>query len=159
MNVRNRPRAEASPVLSDWVRLQWYQLKANVHPTRDHRHLRESQMCEWVGSGGKRVEERLWPLKKEPREKWAPQVCLLSKFYDTVFCCLGCNFPSDSPYSKIPIFPLFPNVDGFVMGKPFKDIQKFEMLRRKEPLNFFENYFFHKRDWKTQVRFRLHHIS
>ncbi|XP_058532388.1 EF-hand calcium-binding domain-containing protein 3 isoform X1 [Ochotona princeps] len=62
-----------------------------------------------------------------------------------------CNFPSDSPYSKIPIFPLFPNVDGFVMGKPFKDIQKLEMLRRKEPLNFFENYFFHKRDWKTQA--------
>ncbi|KAM6174384.1 EF-hand calcium-binding domain-containing protein 3 [Erethizon dorsatum] len=62
-----------------------------------------------------------------------------------------CNFPSDSPYSKIPIFPMFPNVDGMVMGKPFKDIQKLEMLRRKEPLNFFEDYFFHKRDWKTQT--------
>ncbi|XP_032176036.1 EF-hand calcium-binding domain-containing protein 3 isoform X1 [Mustela erminea] len=59
--------------------------------------------------------------------------------------------PSDSPYSKIPIFPLFPNVDGVVMGKPFKDIQKLEMLRRREPLDFFENYFFHKRDWKTQA--------
>ncbi|XP_029785057.1 EF-hand calcium-binding domain-containing protein 3 isoform X2 [Suricata suricatta] len=62
-----------------------------------------------------------------------------------------CNPPSDSPYSKIPIFPLFPNMDGVVMGKPFKDIQKLEMLRRKEPLNFFENYFFHKRDWKAQA--------
>ncbi|KAK2493929.1 hypothetical protein MC885_001753 [Smutsia gigantea] len=62
-----------------------------------------------------------------------------------------CNPPSDSPYSKIPIFPLFPNVDGLVLGKPFKDIQKLEMLRRKEHLNFFENYFFHKRDWKTQA--------
>nr|XP_023508059.1 EF-hand calcium-binding domain-containing protein 3 isoform X13 [Equus caballus] len=62
-----------------------------------------------------------------------------------------CNPPSDSPYSKIPIFPLFPNVDGVVMGKPFRDLQKLEMLRRKEPLNFFENYFFHKRDWKTQA--------
>ncbi|XP_047402500.1 EF-hand calcium-binding domain-containing protein 3 [Sciurus carolinensis] len=62
-----------------------------------------------------------------------------------------CNFPSDSPYSKIPIFPLFPNVDGVVMGKPFRDIQKLEMLRKKEPLNFFEDYFFHKRDWKTQA--------
>ncbi|KAI5282985.1 Ef-Hand Calcium-Binding Domain-Containing Protein 3 [Manis pentadactyla] len=61
------------------------------------------------------------------------------------------NPPSDSPYSKIPIFPLFPNVDGLVLGKPFKDIQKLEMLRRKESLNFFENYFFHKRDWKTQA--------
>ncbi|XP_007957943.1 EF-hand calcium-binding domain-containing protein 3 [Orycteropus afer afer] len=62
-----------------------------------------------------------------------------------------CNPPSDSPYSKIPIFPLFPNVDGVVMGKPFKDIQKLEILRRREPLHFFENYFFHKKDWKTQA--------
>ncbi|XP_073091940.1 EF-hand calcium-binding domain-containing protein 3 [Manis javanica] len=61
------------------------------------------------------------------------------------------NPPSHSPYSKIPIFPLFPNVDGLVLGKPFQDIQKLEMLRRKESLNFFENYFFHKRDWKTQT--------
>ncbi|XP_055113535.1 EF-hand calcium-binding domain-containing protein 3 isoform X2 [Symphalangus syndactylus] len=63
-----------------------------------------------------------------------------------------CNSGSDSPYSKIPIFPLLPNVDGVVMGKPFKDMQKLEMLKRKEPLNFFEDYFFHKRDWKTQVK-------
>nr|XP_035972039.1 LOW QUALITY PROTEIN: EF-hand calcium-binding domain-containing protein 3 [Halichoerus grypus] len=62
-----------------------------------------------------------------------------------------CSPPSDSPYSKTPIFPLFPNMDGVVMGKPFKDIQKLEMLRRREPLDFFENYFFHKRDWKTQA--------
>jgi hypothetical protein len=41
------------------------------------------------------------------------------------------------------------------MGKPFKDTQKIEMLRRKEPLTFFEDYFFNKRDWKTQVRFTL----
>ncbi|XP_074176193.1 EF-hand calcium-binding domain-containing protein 3 isoform X1 [Rhinolophus sinicus] len=62
-----------------------------------------------------------------------------------------CNPPSENPYSKIPIFPLFPNVDGLVMGKPFKDTQKLEMLRRKEPLKFFENYFFQRRDWKTQA--------
>ncbi|KAM9044952.1 EF-hand calcium-binding domain-containing protein 3 isoform 1-T1 [Megaptera novaeangliae] len=68
-----------------------------------------------------------------------------------IFIFLGCSPPSDSPYSKIPIFPLVPNVDGVVMGKPFKDIQKLKMLRRKEPLNFFENYFFHKKDWKTQA--------
>ncbi|XP_055982550.1 EF-hand calcium-binding domain-containing protein 3 [Sorex fumeus] len=62
-----------------------------------------------------------------------------------------CNSTSDSPYSKIPVFPLLPNVGALVMGKPFRDLHKFEMLRRKEPLNFFENYFFHKRDWKTQA--------
>ncbi|XP_017650793.1 EF-hand calcium-binding domain-containing protein 3 [Nannospalax galili] len=62
-----------------------------------------------------------------------------------------CNLPTGSPYSKIPVFPLLPAVDGVVMGKPFKDIQKFEMLRRKEPLHFFEDYFFNKRDWKTQA--------
>ncbi|XP_051014822.1 EF-hand calcium-binding domain-containing protein 3 [Acomys russatus] len=62
-----------------------------------------------------------------------------------------CDLRSDSPYSKIPVFPLFPDVDGVVMGKPFKDLQKLEMLRKKEPLNFFEDYFFNKRDWKTQA--------
>ncbi|XP_004707317.1 EF-hand calcium-binding domain-containing protein 3 [Echinops telfairi] len=72
----------------------------------------------------------------------------LSKFLEEL---KRCNPPSDSPYSKIPIFPLFPNVDGVVMGKPFKDLQKLELLRRREPLHFFENYFFHKRDWKAQA--------
>ncbi|KAM4843996.1 EF-hand calcium-binding domain-containing protein 3 isoform 2-T2 [Thomomys bottae] len=62
-----------------------------------------------------------------------------------------CSLPTKSPYSKIPIFPLFPNVDGVVMGKPPKDLQKLELLRRKEPLDFFEDYFFHKKDWKAQA--------
>lgn len=107
-----------------------------------------------------------WPLKEMNRQrtKEAPHARLLWEFLLTLFVILffiflGCNPPSDSPYSKIPIFPLFPNVDGVVMGKPFKDVQKLEMLRKKEPLNFFEDYFFHKKDWKTQVRFRLCHIS
>lgn len=77
--------------------------------------------------------------------------------YNVIFVFLfsGCDLPTGSPYSKIPIFPLFPDVDGMVMGRPFKDIQKLEMLRRKEPLSFFEDYFFHKRDWKAQVSFNL----
>ncbi|XP_038942056.1 EF-hand calcium-binding domain-containing protein 3 isoform X6 [Rattus norvegicus] len=62
-----------------------------------------------------------------------------------------CNLRTDSPYSKIPVFPLFPDVDGVVLGKPFKDTQKLEMLRKREPLSFFEDYFFNKRDWKTQA--------
>lgn len=72
-----------------------------------------------------------------------------------VFIFLGCDLPSGSPYSKIPIFPLFPDLDSTVMGRPFKDIQKLETLKRKEPLSFFEDYFFHKRDWKAQVSFNL----
>ncbi|XP_068932953.1 EF-hand calcium-binding domain-containing protein 3 [Petaurus breviceps papuanus] len=62
-----------------------------------------------------------------------------------------CSPPSDSPYAKIPIFPLFPNMDGTVMGKPFRDLQRLEVLRKKEPLHFFEDYFFHKRNWKAQA--------
>ncbi|XP_056673008.1 EF-hand calcium-binding domain-containing protein 3 isoform X5 [Monodelphis domestica] len=62
-----------------------------------------------------------------------------------------CSPPSDSPYAKIPIFPLFPNMDGTVMGKPFKDLQRLELLRKKEPLHFFEDYFFHRRNWKAQA--------
>ncbi|XP_048223234.1 EF-hand calcium-binding domain-containing protein 3 isoform X2 [Perognathus longimembris pacificus] len=63
-----------------------------------------------------------------------------------------CSLPTDSPYSKIPIFPLFPDVDGVMMGKPPKELQKLEMLRKREPLCFFEDYFFHKKDWKAQVK-------
>ncbi|XP_074076710.1 EF-hand calcium-binding domain-containing protein 3 isoform X2 [Macrotis lagotis] len=62
-----------------------------------------------------------------------------------------CSLPSDSPYAKIPIFPLFPNVDGTVMGKPFRDFQRLEILRKREPLHFFEDYFFQKRNWKAQA--------
>lgn len=85
-------------------------------------------------------------------------LCHFNIIYNVIFVFiffLGCNLRTDSPYSKIPVFPLFPDVDGTVMGKPFKDTQKIEMLRRKEPLTFFEDYFFNKRDWKTQVRFTL----
>ena len=102
--------------------------------------------------------------KNKQRAKQMPRVCLSYEFLMllvvTFFLIFsGCNPPADNPYAKVPIFPLFPNEDGVVMGKPFKDIQKLEMLRRKEPLNFFENYFFHKRDWKIQVRFKLCHIN
>ncbi|XP_008069610.1 EF-hand calcium-binding domain-containing protein 3 [Carlito syrichta] len=62
-----------------------------------------------------------------------------------------CGPDVGSPYSKIPVFPLFPNMDGVVLGKPSKDTQRWEALWRREPVNFFEDYFFHKRDWKTQA--------
>ncbi|XP_040605830.1 EF-hand calcium-binding domain-containing protein 3 isoform X2 [Mesocricetus auratus] len=72
----------------------------------------------------------------------------LYKFLDAL---KRCDLPTGSPYSKVPVFPLFPDVDGVVMGRPFKDIHKLEMLKRKEPLSFFEDYFFHKKDWKAQA--------
>ncbi|XP_078011874.1 EF-hand calcium-binding domain-containing protein 3 [Phascolarctos cinereus] len=62
-----------------------------------------------------------------------------------------CSPASDSPYAKIPIFPLFPNMDGTVVGKPFKELQRLGVLRKREPLHFFEDYFFHKRNWKAQA--------
>uniref|UniRef100_A0A4X2KQ84 EF-hand calcium binding domain 3 n=1 Tax=Vombatus ursinus TaxID=29139 RepID=A0A4X2KQ84_VOMUR len=62
-----------------------------------------------------------------------------------------CSPASDSPYAKIPIFPLFPNMDGTVMGKSFKDLQRLEVLRKRQPLHFFEDYFFHKKNWKAQA--------
>uniref|UniRef100_A0A8D0BPH0 EF-hand calcium binding domain 3 n=1 Tax=Salvator merianae TaxID=96440 RepID=A0A8D0BPH0_SALMN len=61
--------------------------------------------------------------------------------------------PSDSPYSQVPIFPLIPNRDGMISGKPKKDIHKLEALRRMEPVSSFEDHFFHKNRWiKQEVR-------
>uniref|UniRef100_A0A8D0DMQ0 EF-hand calcium binding domain 3 n=1 Tax=Salvator merianae TaxID=96440 RepID=A0A8D0DMQ0_SALMN len=57
------------------------------------------------------------------------------------------------PYSQVPIFPLIPNRDGMISGKPKKDIHKLEALRRMEPVSSFEDHFFHKNRWiKQEVR-------
>ncbi|KAM6450024.1 uncharacterized protein PHA67_017253 isoform 1-T1 [Liasis olivaceus] len=58
--------------------------------------------------------------------------------------------PSDSPYAQVPIFPLIPNRDVLVKGKPKKDLQKLEAQRRMEPISSFEDHFFHKRRWIKQ---------
>lgn len=169
-NKYQRPsaiRAGPQPMLSDLSLSLRYHLKANVHLTWIVRHLDKAESL-WIGGGWEQESEEggLWPMKRRiDKEQNRHQIYVfyvnffIYYFWYHFLIFLGCNPPSDSPYSKIPIFPLFPNVDGVVMGKPFRDLQKLEMLRRKEPLTFFENYFFHKRDWKTQVRFRLCHIS
>ncbi|XP_048373772.1 EF-hand calcium-binding domain-containing protein 3 [Sphaerodactylus townsendi] len=55
------------------------------------------------------------------------------------------TLPSDSPYAQVPVFPLIPNQDCVMAGKPSKDIQKLEAQRRSEPVSSFEDHFFHKR--------------
>uniref|UniRef100_A0A6I8NSH1 EF-hand calcium binding domain 3 n=1 Tax=Ornithorhynchus anatinus TaxID=9258 RepID=A0A6I8NSH1_ORNAN len=60
------------------------------------------------------------------------------------------SLPSKSPYAKIPIFPLTPNNDKMIPGKPIKDLRKLELQRKKEPLTCFEDYFFHKRNWMAK---------
>ncbi|KAJ7313513.1 hypothetical protein JRQ81_004951, partial [Phrynocephalus forsythii] len=55
--------------------------------------------------------------------------------------------PSDSPYAQVPIFPLIPNRDGLVKGRPKADLQKLEVQRRMEPISSFEDQFFHKKRW------------
>ncbi|XP_044303116.1 EF-hand calcium-binding domain-containing protein 13 isoform X3 [Varanus komodoensis] len=58
--------------------------------------------------------------------------------------------PSDSPYAQVPIFPLIPNRDGMMKGKPKKDIPKLEMQRRMEPISSFEDHFFNRKRWLKQ---------
>ncbi|KAL8175943.1 UNVERIFIED_CONTAM: hypothetical protein K2H54_015390, partial [Gekko kuhli] len=60
--------------------------------------------------------------------------------------------PSDSPYSQIPIFPLIPNRDCVMAGKPKKDTHKLEALRRTEPVTSFEDHFFNKRRWLPETK-------
>ncbi|XP_061446886.1 EF-hand calcium-binding domain-containing protein 3 isoform X2 [Rhineura floridana] len=62
----------------------------------------------------------------------------------------GSIAPSDSPYSQVPIFPLIPNQDGPMKGKPRKDIPKLEQQRKMEPISSFEDHFFHNKRWLNQ---------
>ncbi|XP_053118759.1 uncharacterized protein LOC128330249 isoform X2 [Hemicordylus capensis] len=57
------------------------------------------------------------------------------------------SVPSDSPYAQVPIFPLIPNRDTKIQGKPKKDIHKLEAQRRMEPVSSFEDHFFNKKRW------------
>ncbi|XP_078234855.1 uncharacterized protein LOC110081351 [Pogona vitticeps] len=58
--------------------------------------------------------------------------------------------PSDSPYAQVPIFPLIPNRDCLVKGRPKVDLQKLEVQRRLEPISSFEDHFFRKKRWLQQ---------
>ncbi|KAH0626928.1 hypothetical protein JD844_002231 [Phrynosoma platyrhinos] len=58
--------------------------------------------------------------------------------------------PSESPYAQVPIFPLIPNRDILLKGRPKKDLQKLEAQRRMEPLSSFEDHFFRKKRWLKQ---------
>ncbi|KAJ6660598.1 hypothetical protein lerEdw1_017595 [Lerista edwardsae] len=60
--------------------------------------------------------------------------------------------PSDSPYAKAPIFPLIPNQDCRLPGKPKKDIPKLEKQRRMEPVASFEDHFFQKKRWLQEPK-------
>uniref|UniRef100_A0A803SNL1 EF-hand calcium binding domain 3 n=2 Tax=Anolis carolinensis TaxID=28377 RepID=A0A803SNL1_ANOCA len=57
---------------------------------------------------------------------------------------------SESPYAQVPIFPLIPNRDNLLKGRPKKDLQKLEAQRRMEPVASFEDHFFHKKKWLKQ---------
>ncbi|XP_039187558.1 reticulocyte binding protein 2 homolog b-like isoform X3 [Crotalus tigris] len=59
--------------------------------------------------------------------------------------------PSESPYNQVPIFPLIPNRDVLVKGKPKKDVQKLDMQRKIEPVSSFEDRFLHKKRWIKQI--------
>ncbi|XP_034271867.1 EF-hand calcium-binding domain-containing protein 13 isoform X2 [Pantherophis guttatus] len=59
--------------------------------------------------------------------------------------------PSESPYNQVPIFPLIPNRDVLVKGKPMKDVQKLDVQRKMVPLSSFEDHFLHKKRWIKQI--------
>uniref|UniRef100_A0A8C5S3Z5 EF-hand calcium binding domain 3 n=1 Tax=Laticauda laticaudata TaxID=8630 RepID=A0A8C5S3Z5_LATLA len=63
--------------------------------------------------------------------------------------------PLESPYNQMPIFPLIPNRDVLVKGKPTKDVQKLDMQRKMEPLSSFEDHFLHKKRWIKQILFHV----
>ncbi|ETE60599.1 EF-hand calcium-binding domain-containing protein 3, partial [Ophiophagus hannah] len=71
--------------------------------------------------------------------------------FDCVLLYLAKVNPSESPYNQMPIFPLIPNRDVLVKGKPTKDVQKLDMQRKMEPLSSFEDHFFRKKRWIKQI--------
>uniref|UniRef100_A0A8C5S3U3 EF-hand calcium binding domain 3 n=1 Tax=Laticauda laticaudata TaxID=8630 RepID=A0A8C5S3U3_LATLA len=71
--------------------------------------------------------------------------------FDCVMLYLGKVNPLESPYNQMPIFPLIPNRDVLVKGKPTKDVQKLDMQRKMEPLSSFEDHFLHKKRWIKQI--------
>uniref|UniRef100_A0A8D2LQ38 EF-hand calcium binding domain 3 n=1 Tax=Varanus komodoensis TaxID=61221 RepID=A0A8D2LQ38_VARKO len=86
----------------------------------------------------------------------AARICIMNdkeiliSDYLLLFPFLATIAPSDSPYAQVPIFPLIPNRDGMMKGKPKKDIPKLEMQRRMEPISSFEDHFFNRKRWLKQ---------
>ncbi|XP_038610756.1 EF-hand calcium-binding domain-containing protein 3 [Tachyglossus aculeatus] len=129
---------------------------------RDKYRRVTSKLAEKSGQGHLR-KKKTSKAPKPPRE--GPQRCHhstyfsmsritrmtsqeLSKFLDNL---KNQSLPSKSPYAKIPIFPLTPNNDKMIPGKPIKDLRKLELQRKKEPLTCFEDYFFRKRNWMAKL--------
>lgn len=71
--------------------------------------------------------------------------------FDCVLLYLAKVNPSESPYNQVPIFPLIPNRDVLVKGKPKKDVQKLDVQRKMEPISTFEDHFLHKKRWIKQI--------
>uniref|UniRef100_G1KT48 EF-hand calcium binding domain 3 n=1 Tax=Anolis carolinensis TaxID=28377 RepID=G1KT48_ANOCA len=101
-------------------------------------------------------------LKKRPMHKTrssplsafagAARICKLNYlfFFFWLSPLLATIKMSESPYAQVPIFPLIPNRDNLLKGRPKKDLQKLEAQRRMEPVASFEDHFFHKKKWLKQ---------
>ncbi|XP_070584378.1 reticulocyte-binding protein homolog 2a-like [Erythrolamprus reginae] len=101
-------------------------------------------------------KERLPRTQSSPIAAFAgaARICIMNeKELETYVANLQAKVnPLESPYNQVPIFPLIPNRDILVKGKPTKDVQKLEVQRKKEPPSTFEDNFIRKKRWLKQPK-------